>query len=230
MSKVYKGLLYKPESHQLHPIAGIIVLFLQFIFLLSNNIIFLSGLFILILIENYFYKNLRGALNLLHAILILLLFLGLLTFIFAGLDQAMIIVLRLSASAICFSLFFTVTNPSDLARSLENLHIPPKISMLSALSLMMVPRVARDAEETFEALTLRGEVDGFFLKWLPKVIAIFVASVIYRSEFLAQSLYYRGFAIGRRNHYRELSFKKLDLFRIAIWFLILLFYFFGDTF
>lgn len=226
MSKVYNGLLYKPESHQIHPIAGLIVLLMQFILVLSNNSIFLLGIFIFILSENYFYKSLRGALNLLNAILVLLIFLGVITYIFAGLEQAIIIILRLSTSAISFSLFFTITNPSDLARALEKLHFSPKISMLAALSLMMVPRVAKDAEETFEALTLRGEVDGIFIRWLPKVIAVFVASVIYRSNFLAQSLYYRGFALGKRTHYKKLSFGILDLVRVVIWILVCIYYLF----
>jgi len=123
--------------------------------------------------------------------------------------------------ALAFSFFFVVTNPSDLTRVLEKLRIPTRVAILPALALMMVPRVAKDAEDTFETLALRGEIKGFFIKWLPKALAIFIASVLYRSDFLAQSLYYRGFLIQKRTHYRQVSFRKIDFSRIFSWLVIL---------
>jgi energy-coupling factor transporter transmembrane protein EcfT len=107
------------------------------------------------------------------------------------------------------------------------LKIPIKWAILPSLMLTMVPRIAKDAEETFETLTLRGEIHGFFIKWLPKILAIIIASTLYRSEFLAQSLYYRGLGMHKRTHYRSVIIRKIDAFRLLIWiiFVYLIIYF-----
>ena len=58
------------------------------------------------------------------------------------------------------------------------------------------------------------------LKWLPKILAIFIASVLYRSEFLAQALYFKGFDISKRSHYKKVEFRKENWIRIITWFAI----------
>jgi len=221
LRKVYQGFLYRPTALHVHPLIGILILGIQFLLLLKNDVIFLFLMFFIVSFENIFFRNIRGSLSLLRAIIPLLIFLGLVSFIFGGLIQATLVVLRLLIGALAFSFFFVVTNPSDLTRVLEKLRIPTRVAILPALALMMVPRVAKDAEDTFETLALRGEIKGFFIKWLPKALAIFIASVLYRSDFLAQSLYYRGFLIQKRTHYRQVSFRKIDFSRIFSWLVIL---------
>jgi energy-coupling factor transporter transmembrane protein EcfT len=125
--------------------------------------------------------------------------------------------MRLLVGGLGFSFFFSIVNPSDMTRSLEKLKIPAKIALIPSLALMMIPRIAKDAEDTFTTLKIRGEIKGFFLRWLPRVLAIFIASVIYRSEFLAQSLYFKGLGIQKRTHYRKVPFRWIDLFRLFIW-------------
>lgn len=225
LRRVYQGFLFHPEAVHVHPLVGMLILGLQFAILLVNDPLILTLLLVLVGFENILFNNTRGSLSLLRAIIPLLIFIGGLTFIFGGLSRAFLVVLRLLIGAFSCSLFFAVTNPSDLTRIIENFKIPTRWALLPALALTMVPRVAKDAEETFETLTLRGEISGFFLKWLPKVLAIFVASVLYRSEFLAQSLYFRGLAIQKRTHYRSVPFRKTDFFRLFTWliFLILIF-------
>ncbi|MFX1282736.1 MAG: CbiQ family ECF transporter T component [Promethearchaeota archaeon] len=222
LRRVYQGFLFHPEAVHVHPLVGMLILGLQFSILILNDPLLLTFLLVLVVFENIMFNNIRGSLSLLRAIIPLLIFLGGLTFIFGGLSRTFLVVLRLLIGAFSCSFFFAVTNPSDLTRILEKLKIPTKWALLPALALTMVPRVAKDAEETFETLTLRGEISGFFLKWLPKALTIFVASVLYRSEFLAQSLYFRGLAIQKRTHYRSVPFRKIDLFRLVTWFIFLL--------
>lgn len=218
LRRVYQGFSYHPDSTHVHPLIGLIILGLQFLFLIiGNNLSIVVPLLFLIIIENLIYGNLRGASSLIRAMLPLLIFLGIMTFLFGGRMLAILLVLRLLVGALSCSFFFAVTNPSDLARFLEKCKIPASFALLPALALTMVPRVARDAEETFDTLALRGEMHGFFLRWLPKAIAIFVASVLYRSEFLAQSLYFRGLGIQKRTHYRSVNIRKIDAFRLFIW-------------
>ncbi len=217
LRRVYQGFLFHPDAVHVHPLVGMLILGLQFIILIGNDPMILIFLLVLVGFENISFNNTRGSLSLLRAIIPLLIFLGGVSFVFGGLIQAFFVVLRLLIGALSCSFFFAVTNPSDLTRILEKCKVPTKWALLPALALTMVPRVAKDAEETFETLTLRGEISGFFLKWLPKALAIFVASVLYRSEFLAQSLYFRGLAIQKRTHYRLVPFRKIDLLRLFTW-------------
>jgi energy-coupling factor transporter transmembrane protein EcfT len=198
-----------------------LILGLQFAMLIVNDPVILILLLVLVGFENIAFNNTRGSLSLLRAIIPLLIFLGGFSFIFGGPIQAFLVVLRLLVGAFSCSLFFAVTNPSDLTRILEKCKIPTRWALLPSLALTMVPRVAKDAEETLETLAFRGEISGFFLKWLPKVLAIFVASVLYRSEFLAQSLYFRGLAIQKRTHYRSVPFQRKDIFRLFVWLVFL---------
>jgi energy-coupling factor transporter transmembrane protein EcfT len=92
-----------------------------------------------------------------------------------------------------------------------------KIALIPSLALVIIPRIAKDSEDTFNTLRLRGEIQGGFYRWLPKTLAILIASVIYRSEFLAQSLYFRGFGIQKRTHYRKIKMTWMDVSRLVIW-------------
>ena len=221
--KVYQGFLYKPDAIHFHPLIGLVLLLLQFVVMLGQSPFILIGVLILILIENIVLGNFRGILDLIWAIIPFLLFLGFLTLIFAGYNQAILLMMRLLSGALAFSFFFAITNPSDLTRVLEKVKIPSKWALLPSLSLTLVPRVAKDAEETFETLLLRGEIKGYnFFRWLPRTLAIFIASVLYRSELLSHSLYYRGFGIQPRTHYRSVKIQKKDLLRLLIWLLLLI--------
>jgi energy-coupling factor transporter transmembrane protein EcfT len=200
---------------------------MQFLFLLIGyNIAILIFILMLIVIENIAYRHFYGMISLFRAIIPLILFLGLLSFFFGGIFQVYFVTLRLLIGALSCSIFFALTNPSDLARVFENIKIPAKFALIPSFALTMVPRVSKDAEETFDTLNLRGEIQGFFLRWLPRTLAIFVASILYRSEFLAQSLYFRGFDIQKRTHYRTVTFHRLDLIRIVVWISLILFVYF----
>ncbi|MFX0063202.1 MAG: energy-coupling factor transporter transmembrane component T family protein [Candidatus Hermodarchaeota archaeon] len=204
---------------------------MQVFLLVGNDPFLLAGVMLFIFLENVICRNLRGVLSVIRIILPLIIFLGVISLLFAGPAQTILILMRVVTGAISFSFFFAVTNPSDLARVLEKMKVPPKWAMIPSLALTMVPRVAKDAEETVEALSFRGEIQGrLFLRWMPKVLAIFIASVLYRSEFLAQSLYYRGFEIRgqRRSHYRSVPFKWFDIFRLFFWLSVVIFWILGQ--
>ncbi|MFW9991142.1 MAG: energy-coupling factor transporter transmembrane component T family protein [Candidatus Odinarchaeota archaeon] len=213
----------------IHPLVGLLVVVIQFILLLANDLLLLAIILIVAVLENVICKNSRGAASIMKAILPLVVFFGAVTFLFSDLTRAILVVLRLVIGSLAFSLFFAVTNPSDLARSLEKINVPAKLAILPALALTFVPRVARDAEETIETLALRGEIKGMFLRWMPRILAVFIASVLYRSEFLAQSLYYRGFGIKKRGHYRSVPRGLIDAARLITWLVLaIVFLFWND--
>ena len=214
---VYSGLIFNPKSKSLHPLVNLLVLLVQFLLITITSLIIQTGVLFCVLVELYISKNLKGGLRLIKAILPLLLFLGGVTFLFGGLSQAILVLLRVLIGGLACSFFFSLTNPSDFTRVLESAHIPTRIAIIPSLALTLVPRIAKDAEATFETLYLRGEVQGFFLKWMPKALAIFIAAVLYRTDHLAQSLFFRGLEVQKRIHYRDVCFQSIDFLRGLFW-------------
>ena len=200
------------------------ILTVQFLLLIVASPIILAAITVLIIFEYLLEREGRNMINLLWGIVPLVLLLTGLTWVFSGQEYAISVFLRIILGALSFSYFVTVTNPSDLTRVLESLKIPPRWALIPSLSLTFVPRVIKDAQETFETLTLRGEVGGRWniLTWLPRILAIIIASTIYRSEFLAQALYFRGFGLSTRTHYKKVPMRASDILRIIYW-LILVF-------
>ncbi len=175
----------------------------------------------LIFFEYIIVGGTRSLTSLLWGITPLVIFLTGTTWIFSGHDLAIAVFLRVLSGAVGFSFFVSFTNPSDLTRLMETLKIPPKWALIPSLSLTFVPRTIKDAQETLETLSLRGEIGGRrnVLTWLPRILAIFIASTLYRSEFLAQALYFRGFGLPSRTHYRKVVFERKDVARALLWLL-----------
>lgn len=217
LQRVYQGLLFKPESRHIHPLIGILIILIQFGFMIINQNWVLGLILIMIIIENILFKNVKGALSLIYALLFAIIILCVISFFVGGWDLLFKVLARFLIGGLGFSLFFSLTNPSDLTRVFEKLHFGSKLSLIPSLTLTVIPRIAKDAEDTFTALRLRGELKGGFYRWLPKALAILIASIIYRSEFLAQALYFKGFGIQKRTHYKKVRLTNNDLIRILIW-------------
>ncbi|MHA1865739.1 MAG: CbiQ family ECF transporter T component [Candidatus Heimdallarchaeaceae archaeon] len=219
LNRIYSGLIFQSEGVIFNPIVSIIIVVIQFSFVFSSNIVIQVILLSVIVLENIIFGNSIGAFNIVIAIFPLLVLLGGMTYIFSGFYSSLLTITRILNGGLSFVFFFSKTNPSELTRALENLHIPSKIALLPSLVLTLSPRIIKDAEETFETLRLR-ETRTTILKWLPKILAIFIASVLYRSEFLAQALYFKGFDISKRSHYKKVEFRKENWIRIITWFAI----------
>jgi energy-coupling factor transporter transmembrane protein EcfT len=217
LKRIYDGFLYKPDKLQIHPIIGIIIILVQFGFMLVSINWVLALLFLFVIIENFVFRNIKGSLSILWALLPVLIILGGLTLFFGGWLLMYQVLIRFLIGGLGFSFFFSIVNPSDLTRSFEKMKIPTRIALIPSLALMMIPRIAKDAEDTFTTLRVRGEIKGVFLRWMPRVLAIYIASVIYRSDFLAQSLYFKGLGIRRRTHYRKVKLTTNDLLRAIVW-------------
>lgn len=221
-SRLYQGLIFKREGLKFYPIFSLLILVLQFYLLIIGNQLLLGIVLFISISENIMAGNLKGILNTLRAILGFLLLIGIITALFSSLENSFLIVSRLTCGTVIFSFLFAVTNPADLTRSLEDIKIPSKIAIIPSLSLSLVPRIAQDAQQVFETLTFRGVIAGRNpLRWLPRTIAIFLAAVIYRSDFVAQSLYYRGFNITKRSHFKKVRPKIIDGIRLIFWLMIL---------
>ena len=169
-------------------------------------------------IEIIYFKNVINCLNLLKGILPLLVITFIVTLFFAGPLRSILLLLRLIDGSLIFSIFVISTNPSDLSKLLEKFHIPLKFAIIPSLSLSLIPRTLKDIEDTYNTLLLRGEIEGSFLKWLPKLLAITISSSIYRSTFIEDSLHIKGFGLKSRkrigtNHTININ----DILKMIYW-------------
>lgn len=211
------------------------IVIIQFIVLIYpasdiNTVKLLILLLFFTFVEIIATKNITNCLSLLKGILPLLILTFFITLFFGGPVRSVLLVLRISTGALIFSIFIIFTNPSDLSKLLEKSFIPQKFAIIPSLSLSLIPRTLKDIEETYNTLYLRGEIKGSFIKWLPKLLAISISSIIYRSNFIEDSLYMRGFNLKTRkrlgtNH----KLVKKDFFRLLYWIISfsLIIYFFS---
>lgn len=211
--------MFYPDSISFHPLIGILILGTQFILFIVLKPIALAILTMLIITEFILVAKVEVLLNLLRGIFPLIIFLTGSTWIFSGLESAVPVLFRIICGALGFSLFVAYTNPSDMTHFLESIRIPPRWALIPSLSLSFVPRVIKDVQETIDTLTLRGEIGGMrkVLLWLPKTLAIIIASILYRSEYLAQSLYFRGYGLDNRTQSKKLKVTKVDFSRFVFW-------------
>ncbi len=216
----YRGFTFRPDSRHYHPTFSLLIIIIQFILLLQDDLLILALAFVLVLLESAINGFFKDQLQVMKGITPLILFIGTILFLFSGVLNAIRIIFRILIGATMFSFFFSVTNPSNLTRSLEAMKVPSKIAIIPALTMTLIPRIAKDAEETLHALSLRDEIQGIPIKWMPKMLAIFIASVLYRAEFLSQSLYYRGFGTTKRTHHKKLTIHVRDWIRLFFWTII----------
>lgn len=149
---------------------------------------------------------------------------GTLTLVFGGPHRSLTILIRLISGSMMFSLFFSTTNPYELSKSLERLKIPQRIAYIPALTISLIPRTAKDATDTFETLLFRNEIQGSFFRWIPKTIAILIATALYRSNFIAQSLYIKNFGLKSRKIIITKSIEKFELIKLVYWIFISIFF------
>lgn len=219
--QLYTGFVFKPENLVFHPLVSVISLSILFIFSIILSGWYLFFLVLFVFIEAYLINLFRDSLLLLKTIFPLLLVVFLLTAFFGGLPRSLTIVLRLILGALSFSIFFSTTNPYDLSKLLEKLKIPQKFAYLPALSMSLLPRTFKDANDTFETLLFRGELSSSFFTYIPKTMALIIASALYRSEFIAQSLYIRHFGNENRKVYIHRRYQVKDLVKLSYYFIII---------
>ena len=214
---LYFGFNFDPNNRSFHPFVNIIIVMLLFVLGISLPFSFLMVLLSFILLEIILIKRVKNSFLLIKGIFPLLFMVTIFSLLFAGPERTFTIVLRLIIGALIFSIFFTTTNPAELSKFLEKLKLPHKYAIIPALSIALLPKAAKDANEAYETLLFRGEIKGSFFRWMPRTLSILIASSLYRAKFIAESLYIRNFGNPDRKVYldRKLSFH--DFFKLIGW-------------
>ena len=220
---LYNGISYKPKKKNNNPLILLISLVVQFFAILIFNLYGLLIVAIVVLIESFLFKFYRYHFNLLKLIVPFAFFTGFIVFLFRSPVDALNVMLRIFCGALTFSTFLLMTNPADLSRAFEKLHIPSKLAFLPSLTFTYIPYVARDTEETVNALVLRGEIRlKRFLLFSPKLIALLLASAIYRSDIMAESLTIRGFGLKQRKPYKIPPITLTSSIRLVTWIILVI--------
>ena len=222
---LYSGFIFKPDNLVFHPLVNIMSLSILFVLSVLVSGWYLLLLLMFVLIEILLIHMLKDSLLLIKSIVPLLILILFLTTLFGGLPRGMSLVLRLVIGTLVFSIFFTTTNPYELSKLLEKLKIPQKYAYIPALSMSLLPRTFKDANDTFETLMFRGELSSSYFSYIPKTLALIIASALYRSEFIAQSLYIRHFGNENRKVYIKHKFHIDDLTKSIYYILIAWIYF-----
>ena len=207
--------MYYGISKPLHPLINLILsifILISGLFMKNLNQIVYYILFIIIMavLSGYFFTLLiifpifisMGAITALISYLI--------TF---NLSLSLISMSRFSIMAL--SVVFTLNiNPTDLSRSLTQIHCPRKFSLAILITFRFIPVLKQEMNRITEAMKVRGvkfhwwnPIQYYRVLFLPLIIRI-----INISDTLALSIETRGFsAKGKSSLYRRVLIKKKDI-------------------
>ncbi|MGQ4892815.1 MAG: hypothetical protein ACP6IP_10070 [Candidatus Njordarchaeia archaeon] len=215
LKSLYYGLSFRKKNAFLqrrHPFA----VFLHFsiltviIFLLNpaDLLVILFYLFLLVTISKFIREEAYIVKGLLPLVAIVF---GVST-IFYNLYYATITVLRIISGSISISLIFLSMDLDEIASIFNKYPRVGKFFSIIPIVSNLIPITARDAINTIEALYFRGEIKGRLFKPsnLIKFVTVFIASVLWRSRYLAEALALKGFGKKKKVVYLEKKFGIMD--------------------
>ena len=149
--------------------------------------------------------------------------------------NALRVFIRLVLMIALTMIFTTTSSPLDITYAFEWYLTPLKIfklptqviSMTMSLALRFIPTLLEEAERIMMAQKSRGVdySDGFFKKKIKSISTLIIpllVSCFKRSDELALAMDARGYdPYSKRSKYRELKFKRVDLFAIILVLIIL---------
>ncbi|MGB4609259.1 MAG: energy-coupling factor transporter transmembrane component T family protein [Saccharofermentanales bacterium] len=249
LGKYYPG---KSILHRLDPRTKFILLILLMVTLLIPKtpfpiLLLLSGSLCLIIISKIPLKEIISSLRSIRFILIFafvinifsgkgltLLDLGILEITQDGLQNAVLMSIRLILLVIDTTLFLTLTTtPLQLSHALEKLLKPlsairfpaHEIAMMMSIALRFVPTLLEETEKIIKAQSSRGanyDIGGFFKKikgYISIIVPLFI-SCFRRADDLANAMEARCYHGGAgRTKLNELHYTSLDLFFSVIFIL-----------
>ncbi|RKY86620.1 hypothetical protein DRQ09_05925 [candidate division KSB1 bacterium] len=212
----------------------------------SNNILFISGYFLIFLIGfsiskipfKYLFINIRPFLWILIITFFIHLFFSsgkiIFTLYFIRITEEGIVKGGLNTFRIFLLLSFSIllmltTSPLDLTDSFEKILNPLKkinipvdrITIMMGISLRFIPTLFDEAERIKKAQMARGaSFEGNIISRAKKTISIvfpLMVSVFRRADELALAMEAKGYpGVENRTSFRELKFKKLDYIIMTI--------------
>ena len=199
-------------SHPLIKLLGAFIVILTLMFCSLEVAVLVS---VIVIIESvvggalrniwYFFKSLRYILPPIAIILFLL----------YQLDRVVLILIRLIIGSIAFLNVYATTRLLDMEQALDRIGVPKKLVRALSLSIRLIPLSIRDAEQSVEALSLRGIYRGGFRGAIP-LLAIIMANGLDRVAPLTEALVAKYFFAKERKYPWKLQIKAIGiLFLVA---------------
>ena len=220
---IYYGLALRDKDtiiHRCNPLLKLVGLVIYIAGVsLTKNLVLLLFASLIPYCELVLSKSYKEIIMLLRGIIIPIFFLTFISYLFYGLLWAVALVTRIILITVMVSIFSVTTTPSKLSQGLERLGVPIRYSMIPALTIRLIPLVAKDAQETIDSLVLRGEIKAryFIPKGIYKAIAILIASSLRRARYISEALATKFWgAYDSRSHLYQLKVTKYDIFSILL--------------
>ena len=191
--------------HRTHPLLKFLGLVILFIAATFSNLELLTIILVIDIIEASLSRALDTLYRTIRALLLPIALIGFFATILYNVYRALEIVFRIIGVSWAVAIFAATTSPSEFSVALEKLGFPLKLVIIPELSFKVIPYVARDIQQTLEALTLRKEIATArpFPRGISKALAVIILSTIKRGHALAEALLakFYGFAPKRTNIY-----------------------------
>jgi len=176
--------------HKAHPLFKSFGLILIFVISVTADQLILIITLVIVLLEMKIGHVLYRIKKLVRSMFLPIMLISIMTYLFYGLMRTIEIIIRINIIAFSTMLFIATTAPFELSQMLEKYGFPSKFSIITELSLKMIPMVLKDAEDAYVALYLRGEIGAsrFSFKGIIKILAILIAIALRRSNYLIEAL------------------------------------------
>lgn len=220
---IYEGFTYRKGKKAFHPLTSLVILSIQFLSMILADMPVLLCIAAILIVEAFLARTVRENVAAVKAVVPIasIAFLSI-TFFYMNIQHSFTVFLRIILGALAFSTFAVTTNLSDIARSLERIGVPPRFSQVPVVAFRVIPSVISDTLNTHLALRLRRELGTrFSIKNMIKMVAVIVASSLYRAESIAEALYLKGFG-AKRSHFYTYKVSLGDLSRMIMWLLVFL--------
>ncbi|MCL4506215.1 MAG: energy-coupling factor transporter transmembrane protein EcfT [Chloroflexi bacterium] len=155
----------------------------------------------------------RAWVRILRTVVLMLVFLFAFYVWTLGLSEAVMGVLRLSASISAFFLFFQLTTVEDLGNALVQSRVPYPFVFVLMTAMQFAPVLSRQARDVFDAQRARGirlEMDLASARNFPALLAPLLIQAFTLAEQLAEALEARGFGSPHRTFMREYRLRAVD--------------------
>ncbi|MCR8487916.1 MAG: energy-coupling factor transporter transmembrane component T [Candidatus Korarchaeota archaeon] len=184
------------ESHPVLKLAGVLLV-LIILALCSIKVAVLLA--VITLAESAVGGTTRNVLQFLRGLKYIILSIGILVFLLNPLEKAILIMARLIIGSIALLNAYTTTRILSMEQVLEKLKLPESAIRATSLTIRLIPLTIKDAEQSIEALALRGIYKGAF-RGITQLLSVILANSLNRVEFLTEALVAKYFFMGKRKY------------------------------
>lgn len=195
------------ESYPMLKLIGVLTILVTLILCPIEIAILLA---LIVLAESIVGKTIANVFQFLRSLRYIFLPIGVLVFLLNPPDRAILITTRLIVGSVAFLNVYATTRILSIEQALERLKLPESATRTISLAIRLIPLAIKDAEQSIEALTLRGIYKGSF-RGVTQILSIILATSLDRAEFLAEALSAKYFLMRKRKYPWRFKIGAVDM-------------------